>query len=528
MQFIPEEHTKDFLLQNPLIAESLCKHSREFARSDLASDLEFLSMTVQANESDYDQELHESSQKMAHLLARYNVAWLENAATQNIDVVKISSDTGRAVAHELASLNTDWYTTEIAKRNEVLLLAEIDGRTVAGQLAVFQEKFLRSLSADDIATLSLPIDPNGNTTIAEYMVNAQPKLLSRELLNSHEFLLIPTKKKTSTPGGGPGIRRGYLAHEVAEKVPDWLSCDSCKDVSILSLKNTIGEAVAHRLAKFQPAWIDSEESQLEEILLLSDKHDKTVLHQLAISQGKQWPRNPNAIDLSHLALSRNEPISGTIHWQKTTVAHDLARNSPQWTHHADAAFNKAVLTQNASLINTSETSNRKQLISVAEMIEDLDMSEIALRVIQTGAAFRVSGPYPAKKIDENTFTDISQIVWGLIENEPIVEVQFKLLLALHSTMEHFKTNCLLRRDSTKENFAADLAACEHMISHAEMDIVKCIEASPEFCESFAQFMDINCEPSRDFLSRLIAKVHFENVRPSTSEEDTPNPSHSIY
>lgn len=148
MQFNPDLHTKDYLLNNTVDLGKLCMYSKDFALSELAQDFEILSCETKFGFSSI----------AALQLASISKEWGLTKAAQSLDVLNIRSNDGQSTAHRLAKNNNKWMNTDAAENYDVLKIEDNSGITVAHTFAQYQKEWMESKAANDINILSLGRD----------------------------------------------------------------------------------------------------------------------------------------------------------------------------------------------------------------------------------------------------------------------------------------------------------------------------------------------------------------------------------
>jgi hypothetical protein len=157
MIFDPDVHTREFLMQNSDIALELAKKSKEFARSDLASDRTLLAVKDKLNRS------------VAQVLALSSTEWAFSATAQDFNVLKMRGMYDATVAHALATKHADWIDTDASKSREILELRDNDGDTVAHALAYYNGNWSKTEMANDIELLLMT--NNKGHSVVFHMIN---------------------------------------------------------------------------------------------------------------------------------------------------------------------------------------------------------------------------------------------------------------------------------------------------------------------------------------------------------------------
>lgn len=180
MKFLPELHTKSFLLNNTSILEELCKHSVDFAKSDLCSDEDFLKSTVFVDGN----EPGVGFTTPANLLAAYSSEWADLPCAQNPAILMTHDSDSFMVAQELARSQPRWGLSAAAKNIKVLSVeSDYLLSNAASVLAEHNRDWVSSLTAEHMDILLLPIAKFSNKTIAELIIDKHPELVSGGSLN---------------------------------------------------------------------------------------------------------------------------------------------------------------------------------------------------------------------------------------------------------------------------------------------------------------------------------------------------------
>lgn len=174
MIFDPAVHTKEFLMQNSEIALELAKKSKEFARSDLASDRTLLAVKGKCNRS------------VALVLAMNSHEWTLSATAQDVNVLKMRGMYGTTVAHTLAKHHDDWILTDASKSREILEMRDNEGDSVAHVLAYFNSKWSQTEASKNIDLLLMT--NNLGHTVAFNMFHRFDVSFEHELLFRKEIL----------------------------------------------------------------------------------------------------------------------------------------------------------------------------------------------------------------------------------------------------------------------------------------------------------------------------------------------------
>jgi hypothetical protein len=133
MEFNPAIHTKEFLLNNPKVAFELADKSVEFSACALASDLELISLVVNA-----------WGDTVAHRLAQHQSEWLRSDASKSVDILELANKNGYTVAHQIANYQSEWLRSDASKSVDILKLADKHGYTVAHTLAEYQPEWFQT------------------------------------------------------------------------------------------------------------------------------------------------------------------------------------------------------------------------------------------------------------------------------------------------------------------------------------------------------------------------------------------------
>lgn len=265
MGYLPELHSKEFLLTHLDELIFLAKNSIEFAQSSLCQDKEILAV----------KDPRRSNETIAHKLAKYQSNWCLTPIAESIDVLKICDDHGNSVAHMLASYQQEWIKTEASKNHEILELRTLIDHTVAHNLAEFNEGWFGSLASNDINILSL---------------------------------------------------RNYVgltvAHSLAYRNERWAKSEYSQNENLLKLADTDGNTVAHLLAKSQSDWLFTDAANRFEILSLRNKRGTTVAHNIADTT--LYNKAMVSIDVLELKDDDDETVAAKLVKNKSAIIHDLS------------------------------------------------------------------------------------------------------------------------------------------------------------------------------------------------------------
>lgn len=146
MEFNPIVHTKYFLMNNVSYLFLLAQHSSGFAKSELANDLDLLSVKNLCDPQ---------AETVAHFLAKYQPDWVNSKAAQSYTVLKMTDTYLRQVAQYLARYQTSWIGSNASEDEEILRLADHTGWTVAHTLASWQDEWLSTPAAGDPTILKI-------------------------------------------------------------------------------------------------------------------------------------------------------------------------------------------------------------------------------------------------------------------------------------------------------------------------------------------------------------------------------------
>lgn len=516
MRFEPEIHTKEYLKKDTGTLYALSKNSPEFAKSSLACDLELLSIEI----SEHDADQYVEITRIAHVLAEHNIAWLENKAVENYDVLELRDCLGRTVAHELASYQITWATHPTTKSIEILsLVSEFADETVAASLVQHNPEWVSTLTLEDMEIFLLRTGANDSETIAEACVNTHPTMISSEVLNSMDFLCIPVTRFGFDSHGQHSRSREFLAHTIAAKIPRWVDSDAAKNLDVLMLNSSGRVSVAHTLLEHQPKWSQSKEASMDKVLRQTDSNGMAVAHMIAFSDVKSNSKRIWAPEF--LVLRRN-----TDNWQGRSVAHELAEHCGDWVQNSDEAYKKEILLMTAKQLSPHVSEGLS--VSVAELMNGLSLQEIALRVISTGAAFKISGRHSdyirrigGKPLNQQIFEAITQGTSDLVDRAIDSRVKLKLQAACYSTLVHFYsniTNVMKRASSYRSHLPSTLkVSCANEIEKSEIAIRDMLKIHPELHHDLSLIEDINCEPSSKMISRLAAEVGAHQILRTDNE-----------
>lgn len=184
MEYIPEIHTKDYLLDEDFTLPDLARTSPEFALSPLANDYEILSYVV---DDDFGFTI-------AHILARSRPEWSLTPAAQQIEILSLIDFAGVPVAHRLAQYQASWCMTDAAHDDKILHLKGPDGYTVAHQLSN-QKLWILSDTASRKEILKIRSD--NNTCVAALIAKKHPEWMKTSSAHDLEILALSCNKGIS-------------------------------------------------------------------------------------------------------------------------------------------------------------------------------------------------------------------------------------------------------------------------------------------------------------------------------------------
>jgi uncharacterized protein YjhX (UPF0386 family) len=326
MNFYPAIHTKEFLLANPKIAETLSEKSLDFALSSHANDYEVLGL-------DY-----KGGWVVAFNLARFQPAWVKSEAVNNINILRMTDYNGFTVAHQLANFQPQWLDLEISRNPTVLRLVNKGGWSVAHQLARHQADWLKSGEATNKDVLLLN-DNNGNS-VAHELAQCQPEWINSDTSKSLDILYYANKYGDT------------VAHSLAQFQKEWIKSEAAKNIDLLRCANNDGWTVAEVLLEFNENSINHEPIMKKQILTLQredkmlaeiiaekykpDGMDVPVMAMKLISQGAAY-KHSKALDINVgesllkecklLINDSNEPLIAFKQLQAahSTLSHNVAR-----------------------------------------------------------------------------------------------------------------------------------------------------------------------------------------------------------
>jgi hypothetical protein len=258
VKFAPNFHTKSYLLENLGCLFQLVSGSEDFAMSDLAQDLDFISHKLIGGDT------------VAHALAERQPMWVNTAAAKNYSVIKLHNSQGWSVAHFLAEHQPSWVFSDAAKDYEVLKIANKDGWSVAHKISVFQSEWLNSSASQDLSILML--SSSSGVSIAHSLAQHQPNWVHSDDAKNEVILKLTNYEGRS------------VAHNLARYQPEWILSDAAKNYDILNLANQDGWTVAHSLAYYQKNWSQNDASSDFEILKIINKSGWSVAHAFVVHQ----------------------------------------------------------------------------------------------------------------------------------------------------------------------------------------------------------------------------------------------------
>lgn len=504
MDFNPAVHTKEFLINNLEILFSLAEDSSDFAKSNLAADIDVLSQSLPGDE---EHGVPASGWRIAHTLASSQPEWLNNEASSDLNVLAIENDDGWTVGHTFAKHRSDWVHTKAAKNPEVLMRrTRSSNSSVLGTLARYQPQWVNKLTVNDVTMLSTIENEDTGLTIADLVVIHQHNAISDELLNDINFLRLRSNQ-LAPRGLTNSLTHGYLAHLVAAIAERWMQLPAAKSLDVLTMCSDDGFCVAHSLARHQVNWITTDEAKLETILKAKTVDGIAVAHELAITQkrraekGLQYVAHPYAESTENLLLMRTEP-SGLMY----SLANDLSVNDRNWVLNSRAAYSKDVL----SMLAVKDTSDNGSL-SVGEQIamHHLPLTDVVMRCIQAGAAFKNVVPSKYKIVKSADIDGISQRAFEFASESSVPEVRLKIYLSLYSTVVHFLDNYADVATSTQPNneWLISEKSCRGVIARTEEQIYRLLEDNPGLFSMWQNLAGPDSEPG----ASLIEKYSFKHT-----------------
>lgn len=507
MNFEPQIHTKQYLLDNKRILKAFAENSVDFARSQLAGDFDILTAAVDVE--GFNSELDWTT--IGHVLAKKNAAWLENPSSQLERVLNIKDSNGWAIAHELATSQLGWASYPMSKNLDVLsITSDSSEEIVASVLAENNPTWIANLTVDDMDIFRLKWSSVPDQPVAKTILEHNASFLNDAVLQHPDFLSIPHETGGFSAQWKPERYVSTTAHLVAEKIPAWANTASARDFNILSMRDSRNYAVAHALAYFQPQWTHTKAASLDAVLSLTDLTGLSVAQSLATHRGNQCPKR--VWDPEYLYLKRD-----LRNWKGRTVAHDLAQASDQWVQSAKEAFQKETLLMCAEQLLGG--GKPPVYVSVAEMMHSLKFEDIVIRVLQAGAALKLScstsTALTGATVDSELIHRIVQKAADLIDGYADPLAQLKLTIALYSTLFNFK-KVVLTEPQTDLNpkFKIDqsaLEACDAQTSKLITAIEQQLDANKELIHQLGLLPDIHCEPGQEVLDKYLSKQAFVSL-----------------
>lgn len=141
MQFSPERHTKEFLLNNVSMLRSLAQFSEDFSLSDVAQDEEILKTHLVISITKPSETL-----TVAHFLAQYQPSWTLGDAAKQKSILMLRGVGGITVAHKLADHQKHWYTFDVCKELDILMLKDDSDHTVLHEAAFKNAVFVHEIA----------------------------------------------------------------------------------------------------------------------------------------------------------------------------------------------------------------------------------------------------------------------------------------------------------------------------------------------------------------------------------------------
>lgn len=499
MKFNPEIHTKQYLLQNHGLLHILSSESADFAKSELAADMEILSTQLGSTTQFY----------VAHNLAQHRPEWLESQASTEPDVLSLREFQGFSVAHYLAKHQPGWANHPQAKNLDILKLYANDGSTVALLSATHNAQWITNLSTSDMDIFCLPIyiddEPDESDdlidTLAERIVRDNPTAIHTAVLNCIDFLNLRS------------CLGSLIAHHVAQGHKTWFEQPIAKEMHVLKLSSSTGWSTAHVLALTQPEWLKTKEAKMDEVLRIADTDGYAVAHVIAYQQKNYCIRE--VWDPQYLRLSLNDfDRSGFA------VAHELAKSSVQWINEAAEAFSKEYLT--LTFTEKDKKSNTFRTVALVELITEISTPEVAERMLNVGAALKYSGPRLVTTAEIRVISDYGH---SLIESviEPLMRV--KLAAVLYSTVVNLHKSAsetIFFADADKSLWLLEISKCENTLRTEAAAINSLYERLPELT-------DMNCEPSDHALLKICNEREFDTIKePVSIDEHHQSPTINVY
>jgi hypothetical protein len=292
--FNPAIHTKEFLLKSTKDLIRLSNTSSEFAKSELAKDIDILLCKVDGDfivkrlaksnptwwSTDIAQEpnmlklkLDEQNWTVAHELANWQSGWANSKAASHFDILSVSDTDGYTVAHQLAANQPQWSLTEQAQNRDILKLSNYRKESVAHILARCQVEWSKTLAAKDLELLKNLSDLSGQT-VAHYLAQNQPTwALSEEAQNLSILQMADENGNT-------------VAHSLAASKTLWINTPAGSDVRVMKLINKVGFPVSLKIGALNEDWL-SKPPAFDKHVLSADFRGKSVAEHLVENYSKR-------------------------------------------------------------------------------------------------------------------------------------------------------------------------------------------------------------------------------------------------
>lgn len=511
MKFLPDVHTKSYLLNNPSVLADLAAYSNEFGISSLADDIDILSFSnwslSKVKTANVEKFLNEGF-CVAHVFAIEQPNWLSKDSSKDINVLSLTDMNGWSVAHMLAEHQNQWALSPEGKRLDILSISR-NKITVAQLTAKYNHEWITKLSSDDLPILLIRDEKNPNSQNLLQWINDNGlfDFIRYDLFTNKEFLLTPLYH------GEPVIFTALIGADTKETSLRWSNSELAQDYEIIKYNLPSNNTPAHFLASTQKSdWYLSPAASDPSVFEMTNLFGISVGHNLIKNFGDKAPKILWSNDYAH------KLYNGSC-YQNFTLCHALALHSPEWCERSENAFSKKVLTSVCSIrLTRSKEWEHKSLV---EMMDSIPLEEKVFRLISQGAAFKINEIYDKKqstKINLDCAERIYDILNLIVYEQSDDAVKVKILLAGYSTFKHFET--AERLYVPKTNFTSSFEIEEQRKREECWSVFreKCrelitveIAKKPELLEDISIFSDFNMEPADDLLAQFISEKIFSST-----------------
>lgn len=373
---------------------------------------------------------------------------------------------------ELAKKNREFAESELAQDIDILkknLCKESKIVTVAHILAENWPIWSDTKATQNTAILKL--DDEFGWTVAHALAEHQQSWVKSPIASSKEVLMFTD------------IYDYSVAHVLAVYQPCWLSTKECEDFEVLSLADEDGVTVAHNLAKHQKDWINNASSKKIEVLKIKDILDKLVVSILA-GCNPEWIYTETAKDIEVLKMGGDWSVANTL----------IDHNQHASSH--EALFHKEILT-----LSRDNKLLAERMVEKFGATTGLTISDIALRLVSQGAAYKNSIPMSVS-VGKDIYNRGMELITDSLE--PVIAL--KHAQALYST-------CYYAAKQASTSGAGQ--EWMEILALTENEIIRLLAESPELERNIKT--DILCEPSTIFINHFLSNKNIQGCLSSLGE-----------